>query len=100
MFARSSGNGTPIGRSSDGLVYHTLPHYMGTTFTKTCKLWQIVNEIALAYYFSHRSHSSGPNQSSLGFAETKYQQLLHVADGLGDDKVGWNETSHHENIFR
>ena len=73
---------------------------MGETFTKSCRLWQIVNEIALAFYSPHGEQNFGPDQSPLDFAEAKYQQLLHLADGMGDDQTRWNETSHHENVFR
>lgn len=89
-----------IGRSSNVDVRHSLPHYMGQTFTKTCKLWQIVNEIALSYYAPGRQGDASQSYFSLEFAEAKYRQLLQLADGLGDSEVAWNETSHHENVFR
>lgn len=89
-----------MGKSSNVDVRHTLPHYMGQSFTKSCKLWQIVNEIALSYYTQGQQGDVGQSHFSLEFAEAKYRQLLQLADGVGDSEVAWNETSHHENVFR
>lgn len=89
-----------IGNSSHVDVRHSLPHYMGQPFTKTCKLWQIVNEIALSYYAPGRQGDTRQFYFSLEFAEAKYRQLVQLADGLGDSEAAWNETSHHENVFR
>jgi len=94
------GSDVLIGKSSNVAVRHALPHYMGQTFTKSCKLWQIANEIALSYYVPGREGKPSQYRPSLEFAEAKYRQLLHLADGLGDSEVAWNETSHHENVFR
>ena len=94
------GSGFLIARSSNVDVRHNLPHYMGQTFTKSCKLWQVVTEIALAYYAPGRQGDTTQPYLSLEFAEAKYRQLLQLADGLGDSEVAWNETSHHENVFR
>jgi hypothetical protein len=94
------GSDFPIGKSSNVAVRHDLPDYMGQTFTKSCKLWQIVNEIALSYYAPGRQGDTSRHQFPLEFAEAKYRQLLQLVDGLGDSEVAWNETSHHENVFR
>ena len=94
------GSDFPIGKSFNVAVRHDLPNYMGQTFTKSCKLWQIVNEIALSYYAPGRQGYTSRHQFPLEFAEAKYRQLLQLVDGLGDGEVACNETSHHENIFR
>ena len=94
------GSNLLIGKIFNVEVRHNLPHYMGQTFTKSCKLWQIVNEVALSYYTPGRQGDMSHSYFSLEFAEAKYRQLLQLADGLGDSKVAWNEASHHENVFR
>jgi len=67
------GSDVLIGKSSNVDVRNSLPHYMGQTFTKTCKLWQIVNEIALSYYAPDRQGDTSQCLLSLEFAEAKYQ---------------------------
>ena len=94
------GSHFPIGKSFSVVVRHDLPYYIGQTFTKSCKLWQIVNEIALSYYAPGRQGDMSQHQFTLGFAEAKYRQLLQLTDGLGDGEVAWNKTSAHENVFR
>ena len=76
-----------IGNSSHVDVRHSLPHYMGQTFAKTCKLWQIVNEIALSFYAPGRQGDTSQSHFHLEFAEAKYRQLLQLADGLDDSEV-------------
>ena len=78
-------------------VFHQLPAFMGNTFTKLCKLWLIVNEVALAY-FAH-SEPAYSRRFSIEWAEITFQKLLHWADTLDASVSAPNATTHHEEIF-
>lgn len=74
---------------------HPLPKYMGKSFTKLCRFFSIVEEIAAVYSANERIPIF--NRVPIAFAEAKYQKMLHWADSLSKD-MAWNNDSH-EHIF-
>ena len=65
----------------------SMPKYMGDTFTRMCKLWLIVNKVALLYFLE------GPGtikeRMTLQFAESTYRELLAWADTNGPMLDSW-----------
>jgi hypothetical protein len=72
-----------------------LPDYMGTTFTRLCELWLIVNQVALLYYAEPRRGSIS-EPTFLEFAQEMYTRLLEWADTHGPLIRNWAGDSHHE----
>lgn len=71
-----------------------LPAYMGTTFPKFCKLWLILNEVALVYFAE--SKGSITERISLDFAEDTYGRLLNWSDANGPLILDWASDTHHQ----
>ncbi|CAI6341681.1 unnamed protein product [Periconia digitata] len=76
---------------------HSLPDYMGCTFTAMCRLWSIVQGVLMFY-------NSSPNiaharRTPLSFAEQKYQELLSWADSLSSKLVRNSRSPLHVYIF-
>jgi hypothetical protein len=74
---------------------HPLPEYMGSSFTKLCEFFSIVQEVALVYSANERIPIF--NRVPIAFAEAKYQKMLAWADSLGKD-MAWNKDSN-EHVF-
>jgi hypothetical protein len=72
-----------------------LPDYMGTTFTRLCELWLIVNQVALLYYAEPRCGSIF-ERTSLEFAQGTYSRLLEWANTHGPLIRNWADDSHHQ----
>ena len=72
-----------------------LPDYMGTTFTRLCGLWLIVNQVAVLYYAGPRRGSIS-ERTSLEFAQKTYIRLLQWADTHGPLIHNWAGDSHHQ----
>ena len=71
-----------------------LAEYMGDTFTRLCKLWLIVNQVALAYYAEPRGNIV--ERTSLRFAEQTYGKMLSWAEAEGPLIRHWAGDAHHE----
>ncbi|KAL7948832.1 hypothetical protein V8C42DRAFT_230442 [Trichoderma barbatum] len=69
---------------------HLLPSYMGRSFTKLCKLFTIVQEVAMVYIVPEIVPIS--ERVPLSFAEAKYQKLLSWMDTIGQD-MAWDDNS-------
>ncbi|KAK8140363.1 hypothetical protein PG984_000429 [Apiospora sp. TS-2023a] len=65
-----------------GVVWpaHPLPGYAGYTFGPLCKLWTIVQEVAVVYIA--KSNTPVADRVPMSFAESKYQKLLAWSDTL------------------
>lgn len=87
-----------VGTSDIQLPAHSLPHYMGGTFTAMCELWSIVQEV-LAMYNIPRDESLA-EKVSLAFAEQKYQKLLSWADSLARELERNSHSLLHVYIFQ
>ncbi|KAK8048478.1 hypothetical protein PG994_010208 [Apiospora phragmitis] len=65
-----------------GIVWpaHPLPSYVGYMFGPLCKLWTIVQEVAVVYIV--KSDTPVADRVPMSFAESKYQKLLAWSDTL------------------
>ncbi|KAF5542980.1 conidial development fluffy [Fusarium mexicanum] len=77
-------------RHDDLWPEHPLPAYMGSSFTKLCELFTVIQEVAVVYAIADRTPVV--DRVPIAFAEAKYQKLLIWADFLGKDMV-WNPNS-------
>ncbi|KAF5628904.1 conidial development fluffy [Fusarium sp. NRRL 52700] len=77
-------------RHDDLWPEHPLPAYMGSSFTKLCELFTVIQEVAVVYSIVDRTPVV--DRVPIAFAEAKYQKLLSWADSLGKDMV-WNQNS-------
>lgn len=73
---------------------HHVPYYVGNTFPKICKFFQILHEVAVVY------SASGRNSIPLGFAEAKYQKLLDWSDSLSQDMSSLTHDLSHVLVFQ
>ena len=77
---------------------HTLPGYMGQTFTFLSKFCTIIQEIQATYFGGDKFPLA--EKVSLAFAEAKYQKLLSWADTLSTEVARGNHSSAHVFILQ
>ncbi|KAF9775291.1 hypothetical protein IL306_006615 [Fusarium sp. DS 682] len=77
-------------RHDDLWPEHPLPEYMGSSFTKLCEFFTVIQEIAVVY--SIRDETPIVDRVPIAFAEAKYQKILAWADYLGKD-MAWDQNS-------
>ncbi|EGU76976.1 hypothetical protein FOXB_12508 [Fusarium oxysporum f. sp. conglutinans Fo5176] len=76
---------------------HSLPAYMGCTFTAMCRLWSIVQEVLIFYNIPPTT--APVERTPLSFAEQKYQKLLSWADTLSSELARNSHRPLHVYIF-
>jgi hypothetical protein len=87
-------DGQPISQH----VSHSLPFYMGKSFTTVCEFWAIVQEVANAYL--SQGGKNIMDRVPLAFAESKYQKLLHWMDTLVPDMAREVQSIPHITFFQ
>ncbi|KAG7421801.1 hypothetical protein Forpe1208_v000184 [Fusarium oxysporum f. sp. rapae] len=77
-------------RHDDLWPEHPLPEYMGSSFTKLCEFFTVIQEVAVVY--SIADGTPIVDRVPIAFAEAKYQKILAWADSLGKD-MAWDQNS-------
>ncbi|KAF5966582.1 conidial development protein fluffy [Fusarium bulbicola] len=77
-------------RHDDMWPQHPLPDYMGSSFTKLCEYFTVIQEVAVVY--SIGDGKPVVDHVPIAFAEAKYQKILAWADSLGKD-MAWDQNS-------
>ncbi|KAG5745902.1 hypothetical protein H9Q70_011405 [Fusarium xylarioides] len=77
-------------RHDDMWPQHPLPEYMGSSFTKLCEYFTVIQEVAVVY--SIADGKPVVDHVPIAFAEAKYQKILAWADSLGKD-MAWDQNS-------
>ncbi|KAF5590376.1 conidial development fluffy [Fusarium pseudoanthophilum] len=77
-------------RHDDLWPQHPLPEYMGSSFTKLCEYFTVIQEVAVVY--SIGDGKPVVDHVPIAFAEAKYQKILAWADSLGRD-MAWDQNS-------
>nr|RBQ87323.1 hypothetical protein FVER53263_00157 [Fusarium verticillioides] len=77
-------------RHDDLWPQHPLPEYMGSSFTKLCEYFTVIQEVAVVY--SLADGKPVVDRVPIAFAEAKYQKILAWADSLGKG-MAWDQNS-------